>query len=453
MTAGDSQLTIRENRIDGLRNEGYFLGAERDAPLVDWDRLAQWPTLVAGNKRCGSAALVESLLAQHVARGGAFIVLRSEPDHAADERLTAILKATGCPLYRFDPQHPETSHSYDLLGSDERSYRKFLELSCAKVRDYTAATFDGGGIAAWREKYPGCTGAIQELFEGLQALDNPWCLSDVAALMTSESACNRLQEGLSGRSANVPYNLRVRSYRDEDVYPFPWLGEELQKFCSNPRGRLIDGYSHHFNLSSARNETAGVVLSPPRLEYKNATQGYRRVLVEDILAHLELATKRVSEGGWEHRLLVVIEDAAELGLEKLRELTYTSRSANFGLVLMTEYLEPWRKYEKELPSWLLSDSGTQVFFRASTGDADFLREQEQATRKDAASARPSAFGVLEYLEDGEALVYQNWSYSRMSVPKVVFEQPVGGFADIGKPTVRREGRPLRINQWIGLKRS
>jgi hypothetical protein len=450
----DRRLTIRDNRIEGVEDDVYFMGAGRETPLVDWDRMSGFPTLVVGNKRCGSAAMVESVLAQHVAKGGAFIVLRSESDHAADARLAAIMKATDCPLYRYDPQHPETSHSYDLLGSDENSYRKFLELSCAKVRDYTTPTFDGGGITAWRERNASCMLAIQDLFEGLVALDKPWCLSDVAALFTSPEACTRLQEGLAGSGVHLRSELTHRTYRvrGEELYPFQWLGDETRKFCSTPRGKLIDGYCHHFNLSSARSEAAGVVLSPPILEYRNATQGYRRMLVEDMLAHLDLAIKRVEAGGWEHRLMIVIEDAAELGVEKLNELMYKSRTANYSLILMTEYLAAWGKHEKELPAHLLDSSDTRVFFRASAGDADFLREQEQARRKEDAPVQPSAFEDLEYLEDGEALVYLSWRYGRVNVPAMVFEQPPVNFTDIGPPTIRREGRPLRISNWVGLTR-
>jgi hypothetical protein len=362
------------------------------------------------------------------------------------------MASVGRPFYRFDAHSPEKSHRYDMLGADKHTGRKVMEIVQRAWPTFGAPPGISELESNERSERDELVEAIEGLCDALNQIGNPYSLSDISGLLTSTEACWRIQGALRGHYNYSLPRLLDRGYRSSSQQAMLRdASAAIDVFCATPSGRKLDGYAFHFNLSTARQQNAGVVLSPPVMSKDRETHRYRRLFVKDILAHLE--SVRDEYFARQKSLLVVVEEAGELGLELTQELTKRDFIENTGCVLMTDGLDSLRRLEPSLPETLLHGCRNRVLFRQSPADAGFFVERgEQAA--DIFPNTPELTAMLadlDSLQTCEALVQNDRTAVQVITPQVGFSIENLSLPAIGSPRERRSGRPLRVKEWVAAQ--
>jgi hypothetical protein len=181
------------------------------------------------------------------------------------------------------------------------------------------------------------------------------------------------------------------------------------------------------------------------------THRYRRLFVQDILAHLE--SVRDEYFARQKSLLVVVEEAGELGLELVQELTKRDFIENTGCVLMTNGLDSLRRLEPSLPETLLHGCRNRVLFRQSPADAGFFVEmgEQSADIFPNTPEMTAMLADLDSLQVCEALVQNDSSAVQVITPQVGFPNENLSLPAIGSPRETRSGRPLRVKEWVAAQ--
>jgi hypothetical protein len=444
----DAQIRVESRGISGRRVDGYLVGTSHIDVALPWSDLVG-NTLVVGNWRTGSGSFVESLLTQHAAQGGAFVVVRAGPGEEADERLAAIMASVGRPFYRFDAHCPEKSHRYEVLGADKHTGRKVMEIVQRAWPTFGAPpgiSELGGDEPSERDEL---VQTIEGLCDALNQVGNPYSMSDISGLLTSTEACWKVQGALQGHyNYSLPRLLHTGYRSSSQQALLNGASAAIDTFCATPSGRKLDGYAFHFNLSTARQQNAGVVLSPPVMSKDRETHRYRRLFVKDILAHLE--SVRDEYFARQKSLLVVVEEAGELGLELVQELTKRDFIENTACVLMTDGLDALRRLEPSLPETLLQGCRNRVLFRQSPADAGFFVEMGEQGG-DIFPNTPELTAMLadlDSLQVHEALVQNDRTAAQVITPRVSFSTENLSLPAIGSSREARSGRPLRVKEWL-----
>lgn len=391
-----------------------------------------------GFQTSGAGAMQDSLVAQQIARQGAYVFLDVALDRERQDMLAYLHRKAGTldDFYVLNVDNPACSHTYNPLahGTAHEVALRLTHAMMSPIYDEAPLSTQECGVAV--SLLTPLVQALQErdgvaMFQQLFAV-----LSDAEALSALANAHEvRLSTQLTLKHYFAPYQQPGDRYDMDAIRaPLTRMIRHLSAFVAGKLGQVVNVVRPDIDLTDILQARKGLFVMLPTMGKDSTAITLGRLVLADLQDSLAARGDRMPDGPQPPPLVVSVE-LPVLATGRLDALFGAARSAGVDFVAGVAGVSNLRLISEADRAALLAPGHTKVFFRASP------RENPEDRRTlggmlTAAGAPPEVPALLEQLGnrlEGQGVVIRGSELAAMKVwPQI---EVAGGFAafEVSRP--------------------